>query len=146
MSEHQFDEPVPEQSEQLDQLQPEDTLIDRGVDDVLDEGYITPDHWSPAQEVDAEQTLDDRLKQEVPDDEPDTETPPDEPWADEQLHDGEVGRERAGRLVDAATADNEDIEPTLIGEDVGFAGGAASAEEAAVHVVDDGPDDSITPG
>ena len=28
-----------EQSENLDQLQPDDTLLDRGVDDVLDEGY-----------------------------------------------------------------------------------------------------------
>jgi hypothetical protein len=26
-----------------DQLQPEDTLIDRGVDDVLDEGYSPPE-------------------------------------------------------------------------------------------------------
>ena len=26
------------------QLQPEDTLVDRGVDDVLDEGYSPPDH------------------------------------------------------------------------------------------------------
>ena len=33
----------------VEQLQPADTLIDRGVDDVLDEGYIAPDNWSPAQ-------------------------------------------------------------------------------------------------
>ena len=26
-----------------DQLQPEDTLVDRGVDDVLDEGYSPPE-------------------------------------------------------------------------------------------------------
>lgn len=40
---------IPDESEQLDQLQPEDSLIDRGVDDVLDEGYVAPDNWSPAQ-------------------------------------------------------------------------------------------------
>jgi hypothetical protein len=27
-----------------DQLQSEDTLVDRGVDDILDEGYSPPDH------------------------------------------------------------------------------------------------------
>lgn len=142
MSEHQFDEPVPEQAEQLDQLQPEDTLIDRGVDDVLDEGYIPPDDWSPAQPA-ADQTIDDRLKQEVPDD-PAADTTA-EAWADEQLDDHEVGHQRSGRLIDAATSANEDIEATLIGEDVGFAGGAASAEEAAVHVIEEDSDE-ISPG
>ena len=43
------DEWVPSESEQMDQLQPGDSLIDRGVDDVLDEGYIAPDRWSVAQ-------------------------------------------------------------------------------------------------
>ena len=44
-----YDEPVPDESEQLDQLQPEESLVDRGVEDVLDEGYTTPERWSPAQ-------------------------------------------------------------------------------------------------
>ena len=33
----------------IEQLQPDDTLIDRGVDDVLDEGYTTPENWSALQ-------------------------------------------------------------------------------------------------
>ena len=33
---------VPDESEQLDQIQPADSLDDRGVDDVLDEGYRHP--------------------------------------------------------------------------------------------------------
>lgn len=40
---------VPDESEQLDQLQQSDSLVDRGVDDVLDEGYTSPERWSPAQ-------------------------------------------------------------------------------------------------
>ena len=28
-----------------DQLTQEDMLIDRGVDDLLDEGYVPPDKW-----------------------------------------------------------------------------------------------------
>ena len=40
---------IPEASEQLDQLQPEDTLLDRGTDDVLDEGYSPPEHYMQRQ-------------------------------------------------------------------------------------------------
>ena len=57
----------------VEQLQPADTLIDRGVDDVLDEGYIAPDNWSPAQgfgstlaELRQGENLDMRVKQEEP--------------------------------------------------------------------------------
>ena len=41
----QFDEG----EDNLEQLQASDTLLDRGVADVLDEGIIAPDQWSPAQ-------------------------------------------------------------------------------------------------
>jgi len=44
-----FNTQVPEEAEQLDQLQEGDSLINRGVDDVLDEGYTTPERWSVAQ-------------------------------------------------------------------------------------------------
>ena len=37
---------VPDESEQLDQIQPADSLDDRGVDDVLDEGYSPPERYS----------------------------------------------------------------------------------------------------
>ena len=62
-----------EQSEQLDQLQEDDSLVDRGVDDVLDEGYSPPEKWSTAQDhgtTHREQlegeSLDERLAQEEP--------------------------------------------------------------------------------
>ena len=53
---------------------------------------------------------------------------------------GEVGDERAGRLVAPDEGLGEDTEKDLVGEDVGIDGAAASAEEAAVHVVPDEED------
>ena len=53
------------------------------------------------------------------------------------LDDGEVGDRRAGRLVDPDQGFGEDSEKDLVGEDVGIDDGAASAEEAAMHVVAD---------
>ena len=54
-----------------DQLQPSETLDDRGVDDVLDEGYSPPDrepaHLRHPHEVDEPETLDERLAEEEPD-------------------------------------------------------------------------------
>jgi hypothetical protein len=53
---------------------------------------------------------------------------------DGELIDDEVGDVRAGRLV-AADVDDLDTESELWAEDVGIDQGAASAEEAAVHLV-----------
>ncbi|MFD0865276.1 DUF5709 domain-containing protein [Tessaracoccus lubricantis] len=132
-------ESVPEESVQLDQLQPDDSLIYRGVDDVLDEGYITPDDWSPAMgfgntpaEMRQGETIDMRVKQEIPDRAAEQEgdwNPNDEPR--------EVGRERAGRLMRVQGAGGSET----LGIDVGFSGGAASAEEAAMHIISDDEDD-----
>ncbi|MDR0959697.1 MAG: DUF5709 domain-containing protein [Propionibacteriaceae bacterium] len=135
-------EMVPDESEQLDQLQPDDTLLSRGVDDVLDEGYIAPDHWSPAQgfgntaeEMAQEETIDQRLRQE----EPETLPGDDDSWRpDDAGEEREVGFRRSGRLIDANGGyDGEDEEGELVGGEVGIDGGAACAEEAAIHIVDD---------
>ncbi|MGJ9413603.1 DUF5709 domain-containing protein [Aeromicrobium sp. CF4.19] len=131
-----------DQSEDLDQLQPDDTLVDRGVEDVLDEGYSPPENWGPgegfgstASEVAQGENLDQRLAQEVP--EPD-------PYGDEDAQapvGNEVGDERSGRLVAPDEGLAEDTEKSLVGDDVGIDGAAASAEEAAVRVRDDEPED-----
>ncbi|MEJ7708006.1 MAG: DUF5709 domain-containing protein [Nocardioidaceae bacterium] len=130
-------EQIPEASEQLDQLQPEDTLLDRGTDDVLDEGYSPPERYSAAERFGntaAEQregeTLDQRLAQEEPDVSIDGDV-------SDFLDDGEVGNQRAGRLVDPDGGIGPDYDAELIGEDVGIDGAGASAEEAAVHIIDD---------
>jgi hypothetical protein len=109
-----------------DQLTQEDTLIDRGVDDLLDEGYSPPDRW---QEPKDNETLDELLAEE----EPDPAMQLDDP--DEQAGDDEVGDLRAGRLVAPNEGVGEDDESELFGSEVGIDGGAASAEEAAVHVI-----------
>ena len=61
---------------------------------------------------------------------------PDDQFDDGFLDDGEVGEARAGRLVDSDFGSGEDTEKDLIATDVGIDSGAASAEEAAMHVVD----------
>lgn len=119
-----------------DQLQPQDTLDDRGVDDVLDEGYSPPEQLrgSNAKGVTAREelegeTMDERERQEEP-----------ETWAglqeelDADVVDGpvgdEVGNERTGRLV--ASEEGYD----LTAEDEGIDGAGASAEEAAMHTIE----------
>lgn len=120
-----------------DQLQPGDTLDDRGVDDLLDEGYSPPEKWSPAEgygntadEAQQGETLDQRMAQEEPDA---------DPYAEPQENVGgpEVGTDRSGRLVAPDQGSGEDREKDLVADDIGIDGAAASAEEAAVHVVED---------
>lgn len=123
---------IPDESEQLDQLEPQRSLVDRGVDDVLDEGYSPPERYSQLIREGEHETLDERLDEEIP--EPDPYVSDDQ---DEILDDGEVGEERAGRLVDPNEGIGPDVEADLVGNDVGIDGGAASAEEAAVHIVTD---------
>jgi hypothetical protein len=55
---------------------------------------------------------------------------------DEDLRYSEVGEGRAGRLVDPDEGLGEDREKDLLGTDVGIDEGAASAEEAAVHIIE----------
>ena len=119
-----------DRSEQLDQLEPERSLDDRGVDDPLDEGYSPPEKPSAVMRHGDRETLDERLAAEEPDVSSDE-------LGDDFLDDGEVGGERAGRLVEPNQGIGPDNEKDLIGDDVGIDGAAASAEEAAMHIVPD---------
>jgi hypothetical protein len=121
------------------QLQPEDTLVDRGLDDALDEGYSPPEKWSGAEgygntpyEEEMGETLEQRMAQEEPEPDPYLEAENE----DEHVF-GEVGDARAGRLVAEDEGTAEDTEKDLVAEDVGINGAGASAEEAAVHVIDE---------
>ncbi|HLS03648.1 MAG TPA: DUF5709 domain-containing protein [Actinomycetales bacterium] len=115
------------------QLPKEDTLIKRGVDDLLDEGYSPPERPSPSlKETAAEQnepdTIAEREKQLTP--EVWEEPPPSDP-------------DRSGRITapeDEATGHEQDVAT----EEVGVAGGAASAEEAAVHYESDPVEETAT--
>ena len=99
----EYDPTMPDESEQLDQLQADETLIDRGVADVLDEGYVAPEKWSPAQsfgntraEMRHGETLEQRIAQEEPDVAPERVK-----WRDDGDDNRQVGNHRAGRDADA---------------------------------------------
>lgn len=132
-------------------LEPEDTLLDRGLAQALDEGYSPPDRplavadtGTTAGEQQAGESLERRLRRERPDEpEPDGDGLGDAPGTDGELLDPEAGDRRSGRLV-APDEGAHSRAGDLVGEDVGIDGGAASAEEAAVHVIPDEPDPWLT--
>jgi Family of unknown function (DUF5709) len=133
-----------------------DTLDGNPGDDPLDRGVAAPDRWSAGLryalrgEEDSE-SLDELLAEEEPDvaDDPDADD-----W-DENATGEDVARyapysdpdPRAGRLV-TPDEDSDDVSDTFVdwekdevARDTGIDGGAASAEEAAVHVIDEDEDD-----
>lgn len=121
-------------------------LGDDDVEDPLDRGYSPPEKYSAGQgygntpwEEEHRETIDQRIEQEEPEPDPYAETQS----ADDEdlLADGEVGDARAGRLVDPDQGGAGDEEKDLVGDDVGIDGAGASAEEAAMHVVEDYPDE-----
>jgi hypothetical protein len=126
-------------------LDVEDTLVDDGVDDPLDRGWSPPDRpWAverpdvTAAERQHGETLDQRLAEELPDlGMPDTDGIGDCEGTDGELLDNEVGAVRSGRLVAPDEGAHEDEESALVARDVGIDGAAASAEEAAMHIVDE---------
>jgi hypothetical protein len=121
-------------------LDVEDTLDDR---DPFDEGYSPPERaqategWgTTAREVAEGESLQGRLNREVPDLADDgTDGLGDAEDTDGELIDDEVGDSRAGRLVASNEGFGADTDEELYANDVGIDGGAASAEEAAVHVI-----------
>lgn len=112
------------------QLDNEETLDGPIGGDPLDTGYSPPDRpvaindWgTTAEEMSEGEPLDSKLAQEEPD------VP-------------ERAERRSGRLVEDDEGAREDQTAQLIATDVGIDGGAASAEEAAVHT-EDVPDGDV---
>ncbi len=124
-------------------LEPSESLASDRLDaDVLDTGVDAATGWAGStrygttlSEERQGEGLDRLLAQEEPD------PPPDEAWTDEDQpdDDGRVPLPRSGRLVAADEGAHADDDADLFATDVGIDGGAASAEEAAVHITD-GPD------
>jgi hypothetical protein len=130
-----------------------DTLIGRPGDDPLDRGVAPPERWSAGErfgttagEQQAGESLDDLLAEEEPDtpfdlDDEDPEDFAGDPDVAEEDLDGlllDDGPDpRAGRLVADDEGAHADTEADLVAHDAGIDGGAATAEEAAVHVVDE---------
>ena len=121
-------------AEELDQLEAQDSQA--GGEDPLETGYSPPERPLGMRR---ELTLDERLVAEEPDREPDTgwDGIGDTRDTDGELADDQVGNARAGRLVASGEDGPADDDPDLLARDVGIDGAAASAEEAAMHVVDD---------
>ncbi|WP_329334391.1 DUF5709 domain-containing protein [Streptomyces sp. NBC_01352] len=139
-----------EEQEDAAPLDLQDAVDERTYDETLAEGYSPPEkplgvtkHGTTAAEQHDGETLDQRLAQEVPDapgtagdgigDAPDGEGEPVDP---------EAGTTRAGRLVAPDEGAHTDTTKEVVASDVGIDAGAAGAEEAAVHVVED---DTILP-
>jgi hypothetical protein len=139
--------------EDYEVLDANDTLDGNPGDDPLDRGVAAPDRWSAGTRYALEgeensESLDELLSEEEPDEAVDD----DEDSWDENETDGDVTRlerdddpdPRAGRLA-ATEADvygeDDDVpaiqDGELLASDTGIDGGAATAEEAAVHVIDD---------
>lgn len=125
-------------------LSPEESLDDdeTGVDP--DEGYSPPERpqelqaWGvTTREASHHESLTRRLAREVPDitDRWDGDGIGDRADGDGEPLDGQVGDRRAGRLI-AEAFDPQDAGSDFRAHDVGIDGGAASAEEAAIHIVD----------
>jgi len=125
-----------------------DTLEGNLGDDPLDRGVAPPERWSGdirrGSDAGERESLDDLLAEEEPDHLDDDDDLPEDSSDDEEadeyldgllLDDGPDPR--AGRLVAEDEGAHPDDEEDLVARDVGIDGGAASAEEAAVHVVDD---------
>jgi hypothetical protein len=113
-----------------DQADPSDTLTGDNTEDPLDAGYSPPERPShswrgeTAEEALEGETLDQQLAEE-------------EPEVTEEDIFGADEEPRAGRLVAPDEGAHEDVESEEIATDVGRAGYAATAEEAAMHIEDD---------
>ncbi|SDJ01628.1 hypothetical protein SAMN05444157_1296 [Frankineae bacterium MT45] len=113
-----------------EQFDPSDTLTGDNTEDPLDAGYTVPDrepkatrYGTTAREQEAGESLDQRLAEEEPD-------------IDDDVAFTDV-EERAGRLVAPDEGSGFDDETDAIATDVGRAGYASSAEEAAIHIIND---------
>ena len=139
-------------------LDPSDTLDGEPDGDPLEAGYLPTDRWSAGMRfgsTEAEERAGESLDQLLAEEEPDITLDPAEEEPDEATGEGEFGDEdagdedvdglllddgpdpRAGRLVAEDEGTHSDEEADLDAYDAGIDGGAASAEEAAVHVTDD---------
>lgn len=132
-----------------DQITGEDALsgdvLEGEVRDELDHGIVTADRYSTDYgntpwEEEHRESIDQRQRQEVPEPDPYAVEYDDAEECDDP--DGrEVGNKRAGRLVDPDQGGGEDTESEVYGVDAGIDGAGASAEEAAMHIIDDSDED-----
>jgi Family of unknown function (DUF5709) len=117
--------------EDVDDIDPSDTLLeDNLADDPLDEGYTVPErepHASRFGTTAFEESQGESLDQLLAEEEPDV--------SDDGSDEDEDAR--SGRLVAEDEGAHPSYERDSVANDVGLAGKAASAEEAAVHIIEE---------
>jgi uncharacterized protein DUF5709 len=142
----------PHESADLEDYEVEDSsdsLIGAPGDDPLDRGVVPPERWTGAirrGDRDDRESLDELLAEE----EPDTPFDVDDEDEDDVLGDEDAGDEdvdglllddgpdpRAGRLLAPDEGSHPVTVTDLLARDEGIDGGGATAEEAAMHVVED---------
>ncbi|MGW1401976.1 DUF5709 domain-containing protein [Streptomyces sp. NPDC002405] len=135
----------------------ENAVGEQTYGDVLDEGCSPPEkplgvtkYGTTAAAQQAGESLDQRLAQERPGEGgPEGDGVGDLPGGEGEPVDPEAGGDRAGRLVARDEGAHGDTTKEEVAADmgVGVDAGAAGAEEAAVHIVDDDtpPDDGTQP-
>jgi hypothetical protein len=138
MSINDFQDFDPDEDDGL--LDSTDTLDGELIEDPLDTGVSAGDRWSGAnrfgttpEEARRGPSLDDRLAEEEPEFGY-TEGGTDE---DEITRRGYETDQRTGRLVDEDAGSGEHTGIDSIADDVGIDAAGASAEEAAVHTIDE---------
>jgi hypothetical protein len=122
-------------AEDTDDLDPTESLTGDDPDEAMQTGYSPPDrepynlrHMPTAFQESQGETFDERLAEEEPD------TSAEDP-------DRTGAQPRAGRLVAPDEGTHGDQESEAIATDLGPAGYASSAEEAAMHIIDGDEDD-----
>ncbi len=117
--------------------------------DPLDRGVAPPERWSSVIRSGSDGGEQESLDQLLAEEEPDTAADLDDELPEDRDDDDEADEyldglllddgpdPRAGRLVAEDEGAHPDDEEDLVATDVGIDGGAASAEEAAIHVVED---------
>ena len=117
--------------------------------DPLDRGVAPPERWSAVIRSGSDGGEQESLDQLLGEEEPDTALDLDDELPEDREDDDEADEyvdglllddgpdPRAGRLVAEDEGAHSDDEEDLVATDVGIDGGAASAEEAAIHVVED---------
>jgi hypothetical protein len=130
------DDGVLEPSDTLDSDDLRGDVLDTGID--AGEGYRGANRFGTTV---AEERTGESLDQLLAEEEPDIS--PDAPWTDEDdpSDDDRPWEPRSGRLVAPDEGARGDAEKDVYALDVGVDGGAASAEEAAVHLTDEPPFD-----
>jgi hypothetical protein len=128
------DDGVLEAADTLDSDDLRGDVLDTGVD--AGEGYRGSTRFgTTAEEERRGESLDQLLAEEEPD------VGVDQEWTDEEApsDDDRASERRSGRLVAPDEGAHDDAEDNSVAYDVGIDGGAASAEEAAVHLTDEPP-------